>query len=320
MDEARRHRSLLIIFIIILLLHSMILWIVFMTSFDHSDKGITPPLTPQDAAQEQKNNPALNPHTWKALHAKPSAPVIFKNPQTVVDTSTLSTPPIQPKTDPTPEPLIQEKSKNSTLDKPLITDTQGRVPIAMPQEKKDEPKPDTPLINAPKVSAPDKAEKKEPQQTTSPAGPKKFSFNTLAQGFAQHMHDQGNDQYTMRGTEKGKATAEQLKYAQYGSKICNTITNAFVTNKRKLLFTSYAKHDAIIKLVINRDGSLKEALVLKSSTVPSIDLSIITVIKEAAQGFPPLPEFFAMNHFPLTIMFNNAMQIIEHPEQSYWSL
>lgn len=319
MGEARRHRSLLIIFIIILILHSMILWIFFMTSFDHSHKGIMSPLKAQDAAQEQKNNPALNPNTWKALQAKPSAPVIFKNPQTVLNTST-PTASIEQKTDLTHESLVQEKPNNSTIDKPLITDTQGRVPIAMPQEKGDEPKPDIPLINTPKASAPEKAEKKEPQKTTSPAGPKKFSFNTLAQGFAQHMHDQGNDEYTMRGAQKGKATAEQLKYAQYGSKICNTITNAFVTNKRKLLFTSYAKHDAIIKLVINRDGSLKEALVLKSSTVPSIDLSIITVIKEAAEGFPPLPEFFAMNDFPLTIMFNNAMQIIEHPEQSYWSL
>jgi outer membrane biosynthesis protein TonB len=321
MGEARHSRSLIIIFIIILLLHIFTLWVVFITSFNHSDiRDLqVPPL--QEIAQ-QKNQP-VNSQTWKALHAKPSAPVIFKNPQTASDSGTRATPvpELPAEKDPIPKPLIPEKPKTAPLDKPLITDIHGKVPILTQQEKPEQKhQTNQPLVKAPRIPEKTEPQKSEAQQITSAEPPKKFSFNTLAQGFAQHMHDQGTDQYSMRGKEKGKATAEQLKYAQYASKICSTITNAFVTNKRKLLFTSYAKHDAIIKVIINKDGTLKDALVVKSSTVPAIDLSIITVIKEAAHGFPPLPEFFGMEHFPLTIVFNNTMQIIEHPEQSYWSL
>lgn len=320
MDEARRYRSLLIIFIIILLLHSIILWIVFITSFDHS-LSTDSHLQPSKQAEEQKNNPILNPNTWKALQAKPSAPVLFKNVQTSTDSSAdiAAVASAEPKIDPKHEASPEKKSEKFTLEKSLITDAQGRVPLSVQQEKSEQSA-DTNFISTPKTSQASQTEKNQTQKTTPPAQPKKFSFNTLAQGFAQHMHDQGSDQYTMRGSEKGAATAHQLKYAQYGSKICNTITNTFITNKRKLLFASQTKNDAIIKLVINKDGTLKEATVLKSSTVPSVDISLIALIKEAAQGFPPLPDFFAMNHFPLVITFNNAMQFIEHPEQSYWSL
>jgi TonB family protein len=332
MEQARRHRSIIIIFIIILLLHLLALWFILCTSFNTPDQ-----MFHEIAQKTIKPDSSIDPKNWAALHAKPAAPVLFKTIPSTTSPSVddkISPKPEQKKEEPQPqEPPAEPKEK--TPQSQLITTQKSPIQIIEKEKEKTPSDSHTDTIitspkKIPELEPPKEksnslkekpSEKKTNTQEQSPnSASKKLSFNTLAQGFAQHMHAQGKDEVTMRGAEKGKATAEQLRYAHYGSKICSTITNAFTTSRRKLLFTDYAQRKITIRIVINKNGSLKDICILESSMVPSIDSAIIATIKDASQGFPPLPDFFNVQQFPLIILFNDAMQIIEHPEQSYWTL
>lgn len=303
-----KNKNLLYIFIIIVLLHVALLWLLFKKNTLHNIKEYN---TIDKELDRDKQ--------WVALQGSHSAPVIFKT------ISTSPTPLNQPHIDqqsksflPIKQQEPEQKNEPSIASKPpVITQNNSYVSIVNASENKHEDAMDPQQKIISQKETPSNNEK---QPTTTQKKPQ-FSFNNLVQGLAHHFQEeQGTDTYTMRGKNVGKATAEQIRYAQYGTKICSTIHNAFLTNNTKNSITIRNNDPLVVKIIINKDGSLQNTHIIKTSHSQSIDQTVISIINSAAHSFPPLPEFFGMQQCPFVITINNALQVIERPELSYWSL
>ena len=310
MKAAKKSKRILVIFILVLILHLILIWlsIKIRTIINPS-----PPLdVPESADQEllHKKKP------WVTLQSAPSNPVLFKTvPQTIAPD-----PATQPVEQDIIEPLQRPERQKKAPKKELITQQAPSAPFA--QSIQEEP-----------VLGPQTLEQENMQQEKKSAErthdhqkekPSKLTFSNIMQGFAHHLQQQQHanttDEYTMRGKERGKATAEQLKHAQYGSKICAAINNAFLVNNHKNVLSLQKNYTLIMRIIINKDGSLCEAHILSGSDSPIVDRTIIAIINSASQSFPPIPHFFNMEQYPCVITINDALRAIEHPEQLRWTL
>lgn len=298
MLTTKRSRTVVYIFIIVFIFHIALLWLLI--KMKHR--------VPQEDILKTNDDKQMLDKPWVQLQGRPSAPVIFKS---------------------LPKPPALAALPPSNLAPSTINQTSLLQKEKDHQEEKEkiETKAEHVVITNDTLPSPLCVTKKEPyaqpqaSQQSSSEKPSKFSFSDLAQGFAHHLQEQhAHDDYTMRGKEKGKACAEQIKYAQYGSKICHTIHNAFLTNNNKKVLTIHKNGSLAVRIIINKDGSLHNAHIVQSCESVLIDRKVLEIIRSAAQSFPPLPQFFNMEQCSFVITINNALQVIEHPEQSYWTL
>jgi len=308
MEAPKESKRIIIVFILVLSIHIILMWLFIKI------RTLTQP-SPLLDMQKPLDQQPTHKKPWVALQSASSNPVLFKTAPQTIAPDPVTQPSEQDVTD-SPQPPEQKKT---APEKELITQRAPSAPLIQPA--REEASPAAQISNQEITQQEKKSAERAPDRQKEK--PSKLTFSNLMQGFANHLqqqHANATDEYTMRGKEHGKATAEQLKHAQYGSKICAAINNAFLINGHKNVLSMQKNYTLIMRIIINKDGSLCESHILKGSDSPIIDRTIIAIINNAAQSFPPVPHFFNMEQYPCVITINDALRAIEHPEQLSWTL
>lgn len=177
---------------------------------------------------------------------------------------------------PTPQPT------SFATQKPEIKPTPQKT---TPQQKRSQP----PLT---KVS-------QTPKPLSAPKPP--LTLAQLSQGFLNHMKHEGNHAVHMLGKKNGRPTDEQIKYERYLQKLSWCLQNSFnIHNDR---FPSSANNDDAVQvlLALNKDGSLKQCNISKTSGNRDLDYFTLFIFKDASTSFPPVPEY--LPHDPFAINY-----------------
>ena len=141
-------------------------------------------------------------------------------------------------------------------------------------------------------------------QTPPPAMPqkRKLTLADLAKGFLTHLKNEGQDALKMYGKKGAKATQEQLKLQRYVQKIVWQLENSMRIHRGRLKITRELETELYIYLALNRNGTLKELKLSKSSGIREIDNFYMFIFKDASTSFPPVPSYLPGN--PLKLNFH----------------
>jgi outer membrane biosynthesis protein TonB len=192
-----------------------------------------------------------------------------------------------PEKEETTESIIPEEKKEIAKDKPTAiiqdTETKPAPPKKVVQQK----------IIPPKSHA----------QTSKPvSGPKPpITLAQLSQGFLNHVKHEGNHAIHMLGKKSGRPTDEQIKYERYLQKLSWCLQNSFNIHNDRFP-TSANRDDSVqVLLALNKDGSLKDCRVSKTSGNRDLDYFTLFIFKDASTSFPPVPEY--LPHDPFAINY-----------------
>lgn len=122
----------------------------------------------------------------------------------------------------------------------------------------------------------------------------------LTQGFLESKDEGGRCSVKMIGNRKGMPTSEQMKYEMYLQKLGVCCQNSFAINQKRLPSYDSSIATVGIYLAINRDGTIKQLHVLKSSGDIHIDHFVLFVIRDASSSFPPVPRYLPDDPFAIT--------------------
>ena len=151
--------------------------------------------------------------------------------------------------------------------------------------------------------------KKSAQQTsatTTSAGPKPpLSLAQLTQGFMNHIKDEGKYSVSMLGRKSGTPSAEQLKYERYLEKLGWCLQNSYNINNDRCppITQDTTVH---VFLALNRDGSVKDLGLAKSSGNIHLDQFTLFVFRDAGTSFPPVPQHLPNDPFAITYVISVA--------------
>jgi TonB family protein len=105
-----------------------------------------------------------------------------------------------------------------------------------------------------------------------------------------HVKTNGTDSSTMLGKKGIIPTDEQLKHQRYAEKISWCLQQSFKQNHARL--ADY--HQAVVEvyLALNKNGSINQVSIAKSSGKPRVDQFVLFTFQDAQSSFPPVPEYF----------------------------
>jgi len=348
MEEATlsRRASFLVLLLILLLHGSLLLFLLFayQVALDKPTKPISS-FTELFQKQPQSQDPQ---DEWVATYGRAGAPVIFadaptpgtEQPMAVAQQSRQD--PLQANPVDKAQP-VQKKGEEPQDKKIEIAQEQNEQPIERspldliaqhdpPREEKKSARDAAPQAltrNAIDQAFDTAAQSLNQQPSRSASGPsgsqtsqpaqKKLSLAQLAQGFAQHLANEGNDDFSSAGKATGKVTAEQIMFAHYNDKISECLTNSLHIHKDKFYLTQNNQTKMALLLEIARDGSIKNLEIVSGSGIPYVDKFMLFVFRDAASSFPPLPTHFKEDTFKTIRTFSHAIASIKNPSAGYWT-
>jgi len=322
MNIMRIGRNVTIIaFLLSLLFHASTIIYIFMQKKANSFSN-----TIEQKEEELKNLQKTDP--WVETKARASnfgAPVFFQDEpasakaSSVVKTSADTTADIpeehQEQAFEQSIALPQENSIN-TADEPLSQEEDFQVPIAQDMADKNALSLQSLTQSDPsrfvKKRVPRKkrtrAKKTTLQATTATTstGPKPpLSLAQLTQGFMNHIRDEGKYSVSMLGRKSGTPSAEQLKYERYLEKLGWCLQNSYNINNDRC--PPIAQDTTVhVFLALNRDGSVKDLGLAKSSGNIHLDQFTLFVFRDAGTSFPPVPHYLPNDPFAITYVISVA--------------
>ena len=133
----------------------------------------------------------------------------------------------------------------------------------------------------------------------------------LTQGFINYMREEGNNQFLERKGNSDKIDPHEAKLISYYNKIISffhrasrTTTNEFsqIVERYVSMNSGAIKIEVGIKLIINKNGSLADIILMQNSGFRAYDNYIMKTFESAAP-FPPVPDHLSKDElvFPLMI-------------------
>lgn len=335
---SRSNRTATIVIALVLLLHLLLL--AFLLIWQHHDKNyelklaqLHEQLIKQMQAQKQQQqleNPDQEQTEWFSGAARPSAPVIFHDePTTVEKTETTQIPEtiakemhqsvLQEKVEPQAEQSQEETEESNTTElkkdqeiKPEMQTTlehsadhiqekgQPHSLTTTEEQKKEE------ATKQIKQHIKKKNEKEKTELNTNASQPavKNLALSDIAQGLMQKMQENSQHYVETRGGREGQPTAEQLKYERYIAKLFACIQKSIRIHKHNLQIQVYQEAEVDFQLTLNRNGSLANLRLIRSSGVRQLDDFILFVVQDAASSFPPVPSYLKQTSYPLGFILN----------------
>ncbi len=121
---------------------------------------------------------------------------------------------------------------------------------------------------------------------------KKLTFNDLASGFLASWQNDGNDWLEREGNENIRPDFEEMRYLSYLQKIAWYMQNAWQRQDRVILQKGPSEIVVTgVRVIIDKNGNLKNALMMKTCGFHELDDMVMNGIREASP-YPPLPEHF----------------------------
>ncbi|MCL4229198.1 TonB C-terminal domain-containing protein [Candidatus Dependentiae bacterium] len=157
------------------------------------------------------------------------------------------------------------------------------------QSRQEQRTPPTKLMRQNKIKS-----KKVPVQQGSAKQKNGLTLAQLAQGFLQYaQQEEGGDALLeVRGGRDGVPTDEQLKHERYQQKIAWLLQREL--QMKPFVASEFPEPPFVVgwELLLNRDGSIHELVLLASSGNPVFDEKYAKIIWAASSSFPPVPHFF----------------------------
>ena len=126
------------------------------------------------------------------------------------------------------------------------------------------------------------------------------SLAQLTQGFLNQRKEQsGNYNISMIGMKRGIPSDEQMKYERYLQKLSWCLQNSFKIHNHKEPRVSNITTPHIF-FVLNRDGTLAQISLKKSSGNLYVDQYVLFVFRDASESFPPIPSYLTDDPFSMT--------------------
>ena len=142
--------------------------------------------------------------------------------------------------------------------------------------------------------------KKNNNQPQTVAKKPPLSLAQLTQGFLNHVKDEGTHAIHMLGKKTGIPSDEQIKHERYLQKISWCLQNSFNINNDRFPRSVTSAANLHIQLSLNRDGSMKNCNVVKTSGNLHIDKFTLFVFNDASSSFPPVPQYLPYDPFSVT--------------------
>lgn len=121
---------------------------------------------------------------------------------------------------------------------------------------------------------------------------KKLTFNDLASGFLASWQNDGNDWLEREGNENIRPDFEEMRYLSYLQKIAWYMQNAWQRQDRVILQKGPTEIVVTgVRVTIDKNGNLKNALMVKTCGFSQLDDMVMNGIREASP-YPPLPAHF----------------------------
>jgi outer membrane biosynthesis protein TonB len=267
----------------------------------------------QNKNKQQQKLDVQKKDEWAETRARAGefgAPVFFKDdPEEIeIDEPTPEQDLIMQQESVTPieEPIQEEKIEHpvSEVTQQLPKDIDATATIAAAEII---PKPEPKII--PKRSAPKrKAQPRKKTQLTTQATahnvPKPpITLAQLAQGFLEQRKElAGNYGISMLGMKQGMPSDEQMKYERYLQKLSWCIQNSISIHRDK---QPPLTEQPIVRIFfsLDRDGSLKQLYIKKSSGNLYVDQFILFIFRDASSSFPPIPKYLTDDPFSMMCTF-----------------
>jgi hypothetical protein len=149
-------------------------------------------------------------------------------------------------------------------------------------------------------------------QSTKIAGKQPLTLAHITKGFLDQLSQNGGAHaVTMRGDKNKIPTDEQLKHERYLARLQWCIQNAMKIHETRYTQKNYQEKTSLdIYLAIDKDGLLKELVLLRSSGITELDAFMLFVFENASGGFPSVPEFFKKDLYTIvfTVKFNESIE------------
>lgn len=293
------HRTtlcIIIAFLLSLLFHlSSVIYVAWQKPYQNNLES------PQDKEETLKEKIAQQKE-WAETKARASnfgAPVMFQDEISYEENET------------TEDEKPQEKPIEEIVEKenPIIPKATAIKPITqpttLPPQEISKPTLQTKKALKP-ITTPNK-------QITAPKPP--LSLAQLTQGFLSHIKEEGTHAIHMLGNKKGAATEEQIKYERYLQKINWCLQNSFNINREKFPVSAMVKNNVHIFLALNKDGSIRQCTITKTSGNLYLDEFVMFNFKDAGGAFPPVPNYLPDNPFAVTFIV-----LTDPADQSYFKM
>ena len=122
----------------------------------------------------------------------------------------------------------------------------------------------------------------------------------------QRMQENSQHYVDTRGGKEGQPTAEQLKYERYVAKLFACIQKSIRIHKHNMQIQVYQEAEVDFQLTLNRNGTLADLRLIRSSGMRQLDEFILFVVRDAATSFPPVPSSLKHTSYPLGFILNPA--------------
>jgi outer membrane biosynthesis protein TonB len=311
------HRTHALILIITLLLHLIVLFILFFAYKQHVQREhedemwastnptpTTPPLqillmddTP--LASTQQSVAAATPSLIDQQKEEQREEQILDTPKPLekiaVADATVTQPPeniLAPEQKPqVQEPIQEEKphvivQKTPTLQKKptesrVVQKTPAPAEQKITQAKPYQPKPV------------ERAQSTQRRQATLP--PRKSSqrlMASLAASFLHEARDEQDHEITIIGDPRRMPTADQIKHERYLARLQQCLHTSCITLMPHAPALTEWPGNPTIRMKLNRDGSISNLTLVKSSQNGALDSFFMMAFQDAGRSFPPLPSYF----------------------------
>ena len=119
-----------------------------------------------------------------------------------------------------------------------------------------------------------------------------------------YVQKNGKHSVSMLGRKNGIPTDEQLKYERYLERLEKCLYNSWSINMHKQPGLSSHISDIVVYLELNKDGSIHNLKLVKSSGSRHMDLFVMAMMRDASSSFPPVPHYLPHNPFSTHCFIN----------------
>jgi outer membrane biosynthesis protein TonB len=319
------HKTHALIVIITLLLHLIVLFILFFAYKQHVQREheeevwastnptpTTPPLqillmddTPLASTQqsvvattpslidqqkeEQREEQILDTH----IEEKPLKSIAVADAAIMQPPEDARVPEQMPKTEEAVQKAVQDEKpqvvvqKTPTLPKkPTESRAVQKPSVVVEPQKITQAKPYQPKPVAP-------AQSTQRRQATLP--PRKSSqrlMASLAASFLHEARDEQDHEITIIGDPRRMPTADQIKHERYLARLQQCLHTSCITLMSHAPALTEWPGNPTIRMKLNRDGSISNLTLVKSSQNGALDRFFMMAFQDAGHSFPPLPSYF----------------------------
>ena len=269
----------------------------FDTTQDESNDSTDDTTIDHNQSIEQSNNQA-EAHKTAQEKKQAEAPV-----QEKLDITSSITKTIENKQDSTSFETIRQASNfaKASLDTSLdrSSDKQG-------EQKENKPENKQPQNNPLPAKTVQKTVTTIPSRVGKPIEMTKQipSLAQLTQGVLNYVKDEGQYAVSMVGKKGGVPSDEQMKYERFLQKLGHCLQTAFSINNDKFPQCDPSVSSIEIFLALNKDGTLHNLRLVKTSGDPRVDAFMMFAFRDASSSFPTVPHYLLHNPFSITYVID----------------